>query len=59
MYLVFSGSLRAKYRLIIWTYRQGQGGKPEISDITNPSLHSIPIKIKILTAKQDKRILIK
>ena len=42
--LLFSDSLRANYWLIIGTYRQGPGGRPEVSGITSPSLHSIPMK---------------
>ena len=39
-----SDSAKANYRLIIGTYRQGPGGKPIVSGITSPSLHSIPMK---------------
>ena len=39
----FPGSLKANYWLIIGTYRQGPGGRPEVSGITSPSLHSIPM----------------
>ena len=42
--LVFYGSAKANYWLIIGTYRQGPGGRPEVSGITSPSLHSIPMK---------------
>ena len=37
-------SVKANYWLIIGTYRQGPGGRPEVSGITSPSLHSIPMK---------------
>ena len=37
-------SVRANYWLIIGTYRQGPGGRPEVSGITSPTLHSIPMK---------------
>ena len=40
----FSGSTKAEYWLVIGTYRQGPGGRPEVSGITSPSLHSIPMK---------------
>ena len=40
----FSDSVRANYYLIIGTYRQGPGRRPEVSGITSPSLHSIPMK---------------
>ena len=42
--LIFSNSAKAKYWLIIGTYRQGSGSRPEVSGITSPSLHSIPMK---------------
>ncbi len=40
----FSGSAKANYWLVIGTYRQGPGGRPDVSGITSPSLHSIPIR---------------
>ena len=42
--LFFNDYVRANYWLIIGTYRQGPGGRPEVSGITSPSLHSIPMK---------------
>ena len=43
--LLFSSeSVRANYWLIIGTYRQGPGGRPEVSGITSPSLYSVPMK---------------
>ena len=42
--LIFSNSVKASYWLVIGTYRQGPGGRPEVSGITSPSLHSIPMK---------------
>ena len=38
------GPAKANYWLVIGTYRQGPGGRPEVSGITSPSLHSIPIE---------------
>ena len=40
----FPNSLKANYWLIIGTYRQGPGVRPEVSGITSPSLYSIPMK---------------
>ena len=40
----YSNTVKADYWLIIGTYRQGPGGRPEVSGITSPSLHSIPMK---------------
>ena len=34
----------ADYWLVIGSYRQGPGSRPEVSGITSPSLHSIPVK---------------
>ena len=40
----FSDSVKANYWLVIGTYRQGPGARPEVSGITSPSIHSIPMK---------------
>ena len=37
--------VKDNYWLIIETYRQGPGGRPELSGITIPSLHSIPMRV--------------
>ena len=42
--LIFSDYAKADYWLIIGTYRQGSSRRPEVSGITSPSLHSIPMK---------------
>ena len=42
--LFLSNSAKANYWLIIGTYRQGPGGRPEVSGITSPSLYSIPMR---------------
>ena len=39
----YSDTAMANYWLVIGTYRQGPGGRPEVSGITSPSLHSIPM----------------
>ena len=41
---IFSDSIKANYWLIIGTYRQGPGNRPEVSGITSPSIHSIPMQ---------------
>ena len=41
---LFSDTVKANYWLVIGTYRQGPGSRPEVSGITSPSLHSIPMK---------------
>ena len=42
--LIFCEAVKADYWLVIGTYRQGPGGRPEVSGITSPSLHTIPMK---------------
>ena len=41
---IISDPAKANYWLVIGTYRQGPGGRPEVSGITSPSLHTIPMK---------------
>ena len=41
---LFYEDVKANYWLVIGTYRQGPGGRPVVSGITSPSLHSIPMK---------------
>ena len=42
--LISSDAVKANYWLVIGTYRQGPGGRPEVSGITSPSLNAIPMK---------------
>ena len=37
-------SIKGDYLLVIGTYRQGPGNRPEVSGITSPSLYSLPMK---------------
>ena len=41
---ISSDVVKANYWLVIGTYRQGPGGRPEVSGITSPSLHTIPMR---------------
>ena len=41
---LFYEDAKANYWLVIGTYRQGPGGRPVVSGITSPSIHSIPMK---------------
>ena len=41
---IYSDPVKANYWLVIGTYRQGPGGRPEVSGITSPSLHTSPMK---------------
>ena len=54
--LPFSGSAKANYWLIIRTYWQGSEGRPEVSGITSPSLHSIPMRDLDTCNKAGERI---
>ena len=56
--LIFSNTAKANYWLVIGTYRQGPGGRPEVSGITSPSLHSIPMKDKETCEKAGEKITI-
>ena len=49
--LIFADAAKANYWLIIGTYRQGPGGRPEVSGITSPALHCIPMKDLDLSKK--------
>jgi len=54
--LFYSNPLKANYWLVIGTYRQGPGGRPEVSGITSPSLHSIPMDNLDSCKKAGKKI---
>ena len=54
--LIFSGSARANYWLIIGTYRQGPGGRPEVRGITILSLNSIHMKEIAICNKAGKKV---
>ena len=41
---IFSDAIKANYWLVIGSYRQGPGGRTEVSGIKSPSLHTIPKK---------------
>mgnify|MGYP001327534563 FL=1 len=47
---------KADYWLVIGSYRQGPGGKPQVSGITSPSLFAIPIKTKEMCIEAGKKI---
>ena len=53
---LLSEDLKANYSLVIGTYRQGPGGRPVVSGITSPSLHSIPMKDLETCKKAGKEI---
>ncbi len=46
----------ANYWLVIGSYRQGPGVKPEVSGITSPSLFAIPIETLALCEEAGQKI---
>ena len=47
---------KADYWLVIGSYRQGPGGKPQVSGITSPSLFAIPIGTEKMCMEAGKKI---
>ena len=60
--LLFAGSLATpvlaggSYWLVIGSYRQGPGGRPEVSGITSPSVFAIPMETIELCQIAGKKI---
>ena len=50
------GKAKADYWLVIGSYRQGPGGKPQVSGITSPSLFAIPIGTMRMCMEAGKKI---
>ena len=50
------GKAIADYLLVIGSYRQGPGGKPQVSGITSPSLIAIPIGTEKMCIEAGKKI---
>ena len=50
------GKARADFWLVIGSYRQGPGGKPQVSGITSPTLFAIPIGSKKMCIEAGKKI---
>ncbi len=48
--------VKADYWLVIGSYRQGPGVKPQVSGITSPSLFAIPIGSKKMCMEAGKKI---
>ncbi len=53
---MLQGKAIADYWLVIGSYRQGPGGKPQVSGITSPSLFAIPIGTKKMCMEAGKKI---
>ena len=47
---------KADYWLVIGSYRQGPGGKPQVSGITSPSLFAIPIETEKMCIEAGNKI---
>jgi len=47
---------KADYWLVIGSYRQGPGAKPQVSGITSPSLFAIPIQTKKMCMEAGEKI---
>ena len=52
----FQEKVKADYWLVIGSYRQGPGGKPQVSGITSPSLFAIPIETEEMCLAAGKKI---
>jgi len=48
--------VNAEYWLVIGSYRQGPGGKPQVSGITSPSLFAIPIETEKMCIEAGRKI---
>ena len=53
---IFSDALKANYWLVIGTYRQGAGSRPEVGGITKPSLDTIQKNNVQTCEKADNKI---
>ena len=52
----FQPKVKAEYWLVIGSYRQGPGSKPQVSGITSPSLFAIPMKTKEMCLEAGTKI---
>ena len=52
----FQEKAKADYWLVIGSYRQGPGGKPQVSGITSPSLFALPIGTEQMCIEAGKKI---
>ena len=55
-FLGLQTKVKADYWLVIGSYRQGPGGKPQVSGITSPSLFALPIGTKEMCMDAGKKI---
>ena len=54
--IFFPLASQAGYWLVIGSYRQGHGSRPEVSGITSPSLYAIPMASKAKCVEAGKKI---
>ena len=52
----FPAKAKAEFWLVIGSYRQGPGSKPEVSGITSPSLFAIPMGTERMCLEAGKKI---
>ena len=52
----FQAKAKAEFWLVIGSYRQGPGSKPEVSGITSPSLFAIPMGTERMCLEAGKKI---
>ena len=55
-FIALQTKVKAEYWLVIGSYRQGPGGKPQVSGITSPSLFAIPIETEKLCIEAGRKI---
>ena len=48
--------VKAEYWLVIGSYRQGPGGKPQVSGITSPSLFAITMETEKMCIEAGRKI---
>ncbi len=55
-FIFFPLEAKSDYWLVIGSYRQGPGSRPEVSGITSPSIYAIPMKSLAACKKAGKKI---
>ncbi len=55
-FISFPLEANASYWLVIGSYRQGPGARPQVSGITSPSIYAIPMKSLAACEKAGKKI---
>ncbi len=55
-FICFPLEAKSDYWLVIGSYRQGPGSRPEVSGITSPSIYAIPMKTLKACEKAGRKI---